>query len=399
MERNKKIAAGIIGAAALILLILHAGISIRPEEKSVITLYGERDYAVPGFTARLFGSDISSAVSVKDTTDISKVGTYRITYTCRLLGIPLRSVSIDSVVKDMEAPEIEMDEGVICFTRVGEDWSYPSYRVRDNYDNTEDIAVTLEGDTDLHRRGTGSATLKACDTSGNCAVRNLRVVVGDAAEEDFAPEQFDLDKLDVSHYLLQPGTAPVSDGVFRELYWIGDSNILNLGKYDGLPSDRVIARYAMAPMTFDLPVHYCDVQTNDSAVSLIKRLKPKRIILMMGESESGNGDPLELAEDYGKCLDEIHEASPSTDIIVSAILPVRKGSTEAAASQEQINRVNYCLLQMCKEKKIPMLCADKWIKDESGYGIYDYYLEDGFHLQASHFAAYTDYVRYCLEED
>ena len=395
-KRTAAIIAGAAAAASLIGLLLYSGISIRPDTDSVITLYGNAESPVPGVSASLFGMDVSNRISVTDTTDITKVGTYQIRYTCKILGIPLRTVSIDSVVADMEPPEITMDEGVVCFTKTGEDWAYPAYAVKDNYDPANAVEVTLAGAADRDKPGIYNASLKACDTSGNCTLRSLRVVVGDAAEEDFKPENFDLDALDPTHYLLKPGTEPASDAEFRDLYWVGDSNILNLGKYDGLPSDRVIARYAMSPSTFELPIYYRDTLVYKNAGMLIGELKPKRILIMMGEAEAGSGDPLQLADDYAKCLDELKKASPSTEIIVSAILPIRKGSTEAAASQEQINRVNYCLLQMCRQKKIPMLCPDKWIKDDSGYGISEYYLDDGFHLKGSHFEAFTDYVRYCL---
>ncbi len=398
MEQKKLIAAGAAGAVLLICLIVYAGAVIQPEEDSVITIYGDRPSEVPSMKAAMFGTDVTDQVTVENDTDYSKVGTYHITYRYSPFGIPLRTVRIPSVVADMDAPEIDMEDGAIVFSRSGEDWSYPSYRISDNYDAPDDIEVTLNKAEDASAAGVYPAELKACDTSGNCSVRTISIVVGDAEEDDFLPGNFDLEKLDTSHYLLETGTEPGPESMFRELYWIGDSNILNLGEYGGIPADRVIARYAMGPATFDLPIHYGNVQQNCSAVDLIKRIQPKRVILMMGEAESGSGDPLKLAEEYGKCLDELKEASPSTEIIVSAILPIRKGSTEAAASQEQINRVNYCLLQMCREKKIPMLCADSWLKDASGYGIPEYYLDDGFHLNAASFPAYTDYVKYCLRE-
>ncbi len=396
-NRTAYICAGAAGALLAAFAILYAGVSIHPQEDSIITVFGDKPTPAPAVKAALFGSDISNQIIVTDETDASHVGKYPVRYQFRFLGIPLKTVTVQSEVVDMDAPVIEMEEGSVCFVKTGEELSYPAYLIHDNYDETDALNILLEEDGDAKTRGTHPARLKACDTSGNCTVRSLRVVVGEAGEEDFLPERFDLEKLDADHWMLSPNEDPAADAVFRELYWVGDSNILNLGKYGGLPGDRVIARYAMGPATFDLPIHYENTQQTCSAAELIGRVKPKRVILMMGEAESGSGDPVRLAEEYGKCLDELKKVSPSTKIYVSAILPIRKGSTEAAASQEQINRVNYCLLQMCREKKIPMLCADSWLKDESGYGIPDYYLEDGFHLQAKNFPAYIDYIRYCLE--
>ena len=400
MNKKKLILIGSIAVClAAVLLILRSAVSIKPEEESMIAVYGSPAETLPGVKATLFGRDISDQIEVIDRTDYTKTGTYQIIYRYRFLGIPLKSAAVKSVVMDMDAPVIDLPDGSIVFSKVGEDWSYPAYAVSDNCDEDGAVSVSIEGEVDNNVKGTYPGVLKACDTSGNCAVRNLTVVVGDASQTDFIPKNFDLEALDSADYLMHTGNGPVSDRVFRELYWIGDSNILNLGKYDGLPTDRVIARYAMAPQTFDLPIQYGGEQLDLSAAELVAKLKPKSVLLMMGEAEAGSGDPLKLAADYGKCIDTLHEASPVTKIYVSTILPIREGSTEAAASQEQINRVNYCLLQMCREKKIPILCADSWLKDETGYGIPDYYLEDGFHLQASHFPAYIDYVRYCLPEN
>ncbi len=402
LKESKNRPAVIAGAAAagllLLYLILRAGTAIHPAEDTMIAVYGSPGEGIPSVKASLFGIDVSDSVEIDDRTDYEKIGTYDVYYRYRMLGIPLKTVGIKSVVADMDAPVIDLDDGSVCFSKLNEEWVFPSYVVHDNCDPDESLQITFEGNVDASKRGTYDGRVKACDLSGNCAVRSLKVVVGDVSDRDFLPENFDLEALDRNHYLLMPGTGPASDKVFHEIYWIGDSNIRNLADYDGLPSDRVIARYAMAPSSFDLPVYYNNKEQKQSAAELVKEIQPKRILIMMGEAEAGNGDPIHLAEEYGKCLDLLHEACPTAEIYVSAILPIRKGSTEAAATQEEINRANYCLLEMCRQKKIPMLCADNWLKDDTGYGIPSYYLEDGLHLKAANFPAYLDYVSYCLAD-
>jgi hypothetical protein len=185
-------------------------------------------------------------------------------------------------------------------------------------------------------------------------------------------------------------------GLFDDLYWMGDSNILNLGRYNGVESSRVLARYGMTPATFDLPLYYDNRETYSNAEALIRRFRPKLLILMMGEAEAAGGNPIALAEHYYACIQSLQQASPDTVIIVSAILPVCRSVQKSAADQKAINRANYCLLRMCEEHDIPMICANDWLMGEDGYGNPEYYNEDGFHLRAASFDRYTGYVRLVL---
>ena len=386
----------ILCVVCTVIVLFHAGASIRTDKETITVVYGKQDVPKTSASGSIFGIKADGLVSELNDVDLSKIGTYEVVYQLKLLGVPLSKKTVTVKVIDMDAPFLEMEDGVICFSRVNEPWTYPAYTITDNYDKPEDIEISVEGEADQTKEGTYSAKLKACDTSGNCVMRDMTVVVGAASDKDFLPESFNLYALDTNHILLEP-KEEISDQAFEELYWMGDSNILNLGMYDGIPSDRVLARYAMAPGSFDKPLFYRNTQQTWNAVEAIGLLKPKRLIIMMGESEAGSGNPLQFAEEYGKCIDQMLKVYPEMKVYVSAILPVRKENSEAAATQEQINRANYCLLEMCRKKNIPMICADAWLKDSSGYGIDTYYLEDGFHLMANHFPAYTDYVRRSIQ--
>ena len=385
-----------VNAFLILFVLLWTGASLKTETDSVTAVYGSDRAELPACHASIFGIPANGMVRREGDTDLTAVGTHKVFYRMRFLGIPLRNRTVTVQVVDMEAPVLTMDDGVICFSRVNEDWTYPAYTVTDNYDPEEAIRVSIEGEADASKEGVYSAKLKACDTSDNCVMRNLTMVVGAASDRDFEPKQFDLYALDRHHVLLEPEGG--LDSAFAELYWMGDSNILNLGMYNGVPADHVMARYAMAPESFDKPMTYGNVVQRWNAEEGVALLKPKRLLLMMGEAEAGSGDPLKFARDYGDCVDRLLKANPGMKLYISAILPIRETDSEAAATQEEINRANYCLLQMCQEKKIPMICADAWLKDASGYGYPEYYLEDGFHLSATHFPAYTDYVHQCLTD-
>jgi hypothetical protein len=210
------------------------------------------------------------------------------------------------------------------------------------------------------------------------------------------PGRFNLFRLRSDGSLLRPMNGAKETGLFDDLYWMGDSNILNLGRYNGVESSRVLARYGMTPATFDLPLYYDNRQTNSDAAALIGRFQPKVLILMMGEAEAAGENPIALADHYYECIRKLQQASPDTAVIVSAILPVCRSVQKSAADQKAINRANYCLLRMCEEHDIPMICANDWLMGEDGYGNPEYYNEDGFHLRAASFDRYTGYVRLVL---
>lgn len=380
-------------------IILYEGTTITVNRNKVNVIYGQKVPQLPSFSAHLYSRDISPLVRVIDHTNYTRVGEYTVDYDVRILGIPIKRVQVPSSVLDMDAPVLSVAENTICFSRKNADWSLPEYTVSDNYELSHNIEVTVDGVPDTSREGTYGVRLKACDTSGNCTMQDITMIVGDAAEEDFQPERFDLRKLDSAGVLLKPSEEEIDESIFRSVYWMGDSNVLNLGKYDGLPANRVMARYAMSPQSFELPLTFNNVTLYRNAVSMVRNIRPKRLLIMMGEAEAGNGDPVRLAEQYGSCLDELLEASPDTKIYVCSILPVRQGENDAACTMEDINRANYCLLQMCREKKIPMICPDEWLKDKkTGYGKDDYYLDDGYHLKGAYYSVWTNYVRQCITE-
>ena len=323
MSKQDRLFLSILALSVLLPLSVYLGLSFSVEATSFINVYGEPRNSYPTAAASLFGYDLTDRITWNDETDYTTPGTYELIGEVTVFGMK-KQVTLPSLVLDMEAPTLTVDEAII-FTRVGEPWTLPSYEVTDNYDLPEAITVTMgmEGESVPTTEGLAETFLRACDTSGNCTQRSVSAMVGSAREEDFLPGSFDLYALDTHEVLLKPGETPVSDAIFSELYWIGDSNILNLGLYGGLPSSRVIARYAMGPMTFDLPIYYRNVLQNKTTEELTKEIQPERVILMMGEAEAGSGDPLALTEAYGQCIDRLHSVSPSTEIIVGSILPIR----------------------------------------------------------------------------
>lgn len=376
------------------------GTKITINQKEDVVLVNE-NLALQPASCTIFGKDCSDSLQQETDFDTSVIGTYNVTWKCRLFSIlPVKQASMSIRVIDVDPPTITLTNGTVAFFKKGEEIHYPSFEVNDNYNTPDEITTEITGDYDLTKEGTYEGTLRACDVSGNCSSRTLTMVIGDISEEDFEPGNFNLLTYDNKNTCLTPGTEKLSDYAFSKIYLAGDSNTKNIGEYGGHDAYHVIARYALAPNSFDLPCYYGDVQTNSSLPELIRRLQPGTLLLNMGEAEAASGDPLTFAEHYKNCLEELEQVSGNTRIIVVAILPVREGNTEAAATQLQINRANYCLLKMCEENGYTMICADDWLVDSStGYGYTDYYLDDGYHLSAAHYPAYLEYLQYSLYEE
>ena len=101
-----------------------------------------------------------------------------------------------------------------------------------------------------------------------------------------------------------------------------------------------------------------------------------------------------LADAYEKKLELLHEAAPEAQIVVATIFPVNLEITEAGVTQAMINKANYCLLKMCERTGTRMINTGEYFIDPStGIGFRNYYLADGFHINAGYFPIYNEYIK------
>ncbi len=393
MKKGLKI---VLPLAALCAVIAASGLmmsaDIQPSENSVTVLYGQKA-EIPSYSARLFSSDISSRITVEDRSDYETLGEYQIDYSYRFLGIPFKKVSVPVTVIDVDAPRIEMPETVF-FSRVNEPDAEPVYSITDNYDDSETVKVRQSGNSDQTKEGAYPLKIVAEDSSGNTSSKTYLQVKGDIDEEDFAPGVFHLSDYDEEGVILRYSEAEqMTEWEYMQVYYIGDSNYVNMGMCNAADSSHIFARLALSPSTFDLPVYHNNEMTYFNAAYLVEEYKPNTAVVLMGLSEAGSGDPVRLAEAYEKRIDELLEVSPDTQFIISAVLPVIEGKSEAAATQLQVNRVNYCLLRMCERRGWSMLDATEVFTGENGYAENRLFAEDGYHIKNDYFWKYLDQVR------
>ena len=390
MKKQKMVLTIMICFIVAAIAALWTAVRIKTETDSLTLLVNE-SVSYPEARAYLFSSDVSEQISVSDNINYSKPGNYSIRYQYRLFGfIPLKSHTVKVSVIDAESPEIILKNGNVVFCRTGSQPSEPEYTVTDNCDSSEQIRISIEDVSQDKKR------LIACDASDNCSSATLQYVYGDIEETDFEPGKFHLRDYDINHVVCRRDGALMSEQDFQQIYFIGDSNFMNMMMYDsGIRPDRILARFALTPQSLDHPVTYNKVEGFKSALHLITEFQPKAVIIHMGFT-AVTGNPLELAESYGRRIDEIRGLCPDTQIIVSAITPITRDYAQQE-TQIQVNRANYCLMHMCEEKGIYMMDASEILTGADGYGDPDHYQPDGLHIQGGDYENYVNYVKEVIE--
>lgn len=143
-----------------------------------ITLNGEAEvrveingtYEEPGFTATDdCDGDLTAAVTVEGSIDVSKFGDYTLTYRVEdSYGNVGKAERVVHVV-DMTPPVITLQGRKTEYVKVGGSYSEPGYRAEDNQDGDLTGKVKVSGSVDTGKTGTYKMTYEVTDSSGNTA--------------------------------------------------------------------------------------------------------------------------------------------------------------------------------------------------------------------------------------
>ena len=382
-----------LAAVAGIFALLHFGTVITPAQSHIEVSYSEQSIAVPEYEAKLLGNDIHDQIQVTNDIKTGVVGRYYIEYRFLLFGkLPIRNAEVPVDIRDTEAPKIYLRNGNISFNKLHEDPALPEYAVTDDYD--EQPSVSIDGMIDQEKEGIYPARVRACDQSANCTTIDISVVVGDISNEDLKPGRFDLRSYFDSSVILDTAAEPIGSDDFRKIYFIGDSNILNMGIYESdISASRVIAQYTLSPSTFDSTVWYNGDQVNVDALTIITQTQPDTIVMDIGKSELDMGGQFyAMIKQYKKVIQDIQAASPSTRIVICSLLPTA-ADVDGKATQTELNAANYCLASMCRDMHLQMLYTAEAFYQEGGYADADLYNEDGYNLKGVNFSQYTQYIK------
>ena len=70
----------------------------------------------------------------------------------------------------------------------------------------------------------------------------------------------------------------------------------------------MIGRFALSPNSADLPVTYNNEQTDKTLLELLADLQPRCILMDIGLTQSGAGNPIQLKNQYRQLIHDIREA-------------------------------------------------------------------------------------------
>lgn len=108
--------------------------------------------------------------------DLSKLGTYPVTYTANYNG-KSKSIDVNIKVVDKTGPEIKLKGGNEIHWRLGKEFKDPGYTAVDDVDGDVTANVAVEGNVDTNTEGSYTLTYKVKDSSGNETTVERKVTV------------------------------------------------------------------------------------------------------------------------------------------------------------------------------------------------------------------------------
>ena len=145
--------------------------------KDTITINVGETYQDEGATATYLDFDVTDKISVDNTLDINKTGTYKITYKIKLKYIKLTSTEVRTInVIDANSPIITLTKNEITIDQ-NTKYNEPGYKATDSYDGDLTDQVKIENKVDTKTPGEYKVIYQVQDSSGNTFETSRKVIV------------------------------------------------------------------------------------------------------------------------------------------------------------------------------------------------------------------------------
>ena len=145
--------------------------------KDTITINVGETYQDEGATATYLDFDVTDKISVDNTLDINKTGTYKITYKVKLKYIKLTSTEVRTInVIDANSPIITLTKNEITIDQ-NTKYNEPGYKATDSYDGDLTDQVKIENKVDTKTPGEYKVIYQVQDSSGNTFKTSRKVIV------------------------------------------------------------------------------------------------------------------------------------------------------------------------------------------------------------------------------
>lgn len=145
--------------------------------KDTITINVGETYQDEGATSSYLDFDVTDKISVDNTLDINKTGTYKITYKIKLKYIKLTSTEVRTInVIDANSPIITLTKNEITIDQ-NTKYNEPGYKATDSYDGDLTDQVKIENKVDTKTPGEYKVIYQVQDSSGNTFETSRKVIV------------------------------------------------------------------------------------------------------------------------------------------------------------------------------------------------------------------------------
>lgn len=192
-------------------------------------------------------------------------------------------------------------------------------------------------------------------------------------------------------------TDDAGKSYLEETIFVGDSNTSRYYQNGLLSLDRVVALDGLGiqQLPSEKGIYFKGDDTSYTIPEALAKMKPRRIILMMGTNNTdGTMTASDFASNYKSAIQAIQSAYSYCDIIVAAVPPIPQAHSQYPnVSMETINGFNEAVAQMCSENGYKFLNISETLLGSDGYGKANYFQTDDIHLRRDGLTAIMDYAR------
>ncbi|MEG0408250.1 MAG: DUF5011 domain-containing protein [Bacilli bacterium] len=329
------------------------------------------------YTATFNGKRIKSNVKIKSNINNKELGTYKINFKYKHKNRTYqRNLKIE--VKDLSKPIITLKEGNSIVVIINEKFNDPGYAAIDNYDGNLKDKVITEGTVDTKKEGIYTIKYSVTDSNGNRAIEKRKVEVTKSSPLTMNLKEFSLDSYykDIQLQETKNGKEEYSNkfifaGDSTALYYVMNKNITGkqLWHREGVNLETI----------FNNTIYINHIDSKKTLIDAYEEKKPKYILLSLGTNSVAAMEIDYFITKFQELLKSMKEKNPEGVIIVQSIFPVasRFDSEGKQLNNQKINKMNYYLLKLCSEMKIPFLNTSRILKDENGQ------LKKGYYREAS----------------